>query len=153
MHIRQLHPLFAGEVSGVDIAKTPSHETVAAIVRAMDEYAVPSSSATRPMTQDQQIAWASSFGQLDIGLNKLSKTKSRLDYPELLDISNVLREGDIAPAGHKRLAGGKQWLLSWHSSSFQAVPEQVFDAIRGDPAPTQRDGRRRDRIRRHARRP
>ncbi|HEX5318696.1 MAG TPA: TauD/TfdA family dioxygenase [Stellaceae bacterium] len=121
MEIRPLHPLFAGEVSGVDIAKPPSPETVAAIDRAMNEYAV-LVFRRQPMTQDQQIAWASSFGRLDIGLNKLSKTKSRLDYPELLDISNVLREGDIAPAGHKRLAGGLANQL-WHSdSSFQAVP-------------------------------
>lgn len=121
MEIRPLHPLFAGEVRGVDIAKPPSPETVAAIDRAMNEYAV-LVFRRQPMTQDQQIAWASSFGRLDIGLNKLSKTKSRLDYPELLDISNVLREGDIAPAGHRRLAGGLANQL-WHSdSSFQAVP-------------------------------
>src|SRR6185312_11627912 len=106
---------------GVDIAKPPSPETVAAIDRAMNEYAV-LVFRRQPMTQDQQIAWASSFGRLDVGLNKLSKTKSRLDYPELLDISNVLREGDIAPAGHRRLAGGLANQL-WHSdSSFQAVP-------------------------------
>src|SRR5262249_2380502 len=119
--VRPLHPLFVGEVSGIDIAETPSAELVAAIDRAMDEHAV-LVFRRQPLTQDQQIAWGSAFGQLDIGLTKLSQTKSRLDYPELIDISNVTREGGIAPAGHKRIAGALANQL-WHSdSSFQAVP-------------------------------
>jgi len=76
----------------------------------------------QPLSQDEQIAFASAFGQLDIGLTKLSKSRSRLDYPELIDISNVTRDGDIAPSGHKRIAGALANQL-WHSdSSFQAVP-------------------------------
>jgi alpha-ketoglutarate-dependent 2,4-dichlorophenoxyacetate dioxygenase len=121
MQIRQLHPLFAGEVSGVDIRRPPPPETVAAIDRAMDQYAVLVFRG-QPLTQDEQIAWSSAFGELDIGLAKLSKTKGRLDYPELIDISNVTREGSIAPSGDKRIAGALANQL-WHSdSSFQYVP-------------------------------
>jgi alpha-ketoglutarate-dependent 2,4-dichlorophenoxyacetate dioxygenase len=121
MHIRQLHPLFVGEVSGVDITKVPSCDTVAEIDRAMERYGVLVFRG-QPLSQDEQIAFASAFGQLDIGLTKLSTSKSRLDYLELIDISNVTREGDIAPSGHKRIAGALANQL-WHSdSSFQAVP-------------------------------
>ena len=38
--IRQIHPVFAGEVSGVDITKPVSPEDVAAIEAGMDKYAV-----------------------------------------------------------------------------------------------------------------
>jgi alpha-ketoglutarate-dependent taurine dioxygenase len=38
--IRQIHPVFVGEVSGVDIAKPLSREDVAAIEAGMDRYAV-----------------------------------------------------------------------------------------------------------------
>jgi alpha-ketoglutarate-dependent 2,4-dichlorophenoxyacetate dioxygenase len=121
MQIHPLHPLFAGEVSGVDIRKPPSAETVTAIDRAMDRYAVLVFRG-QPLSQDEQIAFASAFGELDIGLAKLSKTKGRLDYPELIDISNVTREGGIAPSGDKRIAGALANQL-WHSdSSFQYVP-------------------------------
>src|SRR6185312_6477670 len=121
MQIRELHPLFAGEVSGVDIRRPPDAETVAAIDRAMDQYAVLVFRG-QPLSQDEQIAFSSAFGELDIGLAKLSKTKGRLDYPELIDISNVTREGEIAPAGDKRIAGMLANQL-WHSdSSFQYVP-------------------------------
>ena len=121
MQIRQLHPLFAGEVSGIDIRRPANPQTVAAIDRAMDEYAV-LVFRSQPLDQDEQIAFASSFGELDIGLAKLSKVKGRLDYPELIDISNVARDGSIAPSGDKRIAGMVANQL-WHSdSSFQYVP-------------------------------
>jgi alpha-ketoglutarate-dependent 2,4-dichlorophenoxyacetate dioxygenase len=119
--IRQLHPLFAGEVSGVDIRRPPSHALVAEIDAAMDKYAVLVFRG-QPLSQDEQIAWSSSFGELDIGLAKLSKVKGRLDYAELIDISNVARDGSIAPSGDKRIAGALANQL-WHSdSSFQHVP-------------------------------
>jgi alpha-ketoglutarate-dependent 2,4-dichlorophenoxyacetate dioxygenase len=121
MQIRQLHPLFVGEVSGLDIRQPPSAETVAAIDAAMDKYAVLVFHG-QPLSQDEQIAWSSAFGNLDIGLAKLSKAKGRLDYPELIDISNVARDGSIAPSGDKRIAGALANQL-WHSdSSFQYVP-------------------------------
>jgi alpha-ketoglutarate-dependent 2,4-dichlorophenoxyacetate dioxygenase len=121
MQIRQIHPLFVGEVAGVDLRRAPSAETVAQIDRAMDQYAVLVFRG-QPLTQDEQIAFSSAFGHLDIGLAKLSKTKGRLDYPELIDISNVMRDGAIAPSGDKRIAGALANQL-WHSdSSFQYVP-------------------------------
>ncbi len=121
LDIVKLHPLFAGEVRGVDLRRRPEPALVAAIDRAMDEYAVLVFRG-QPLSQDEQIQWSSAFGTLDIGLSKLSKTKGRLDYPELIDISNVARDGSIAPSGDKRIAGALANQL-WHSdSSFQAVP-------------------------------
>ncbi len=121
LDIRPLHPLFAGEVGGVDLRRAPGPDLVAAIDRAMDQYAVLVFRG-QPLSQDEQIAFASAFGALDIGLAKLSKSRSRLDYPELIDISNVARDGSIAPSGDKRIAGALANQL-WHSdSSFQAVP-------------------------------
>ena len=121
MQIKQIHPLFAGEVSGVDLRRAPDAETVAAIDRAMDQYAVLVFRG-QPLSQDEQIAFSSAFGDLDIGLAKLSKAKGRLDYQELIDISNVARDGSIAPSGDKRTAGALANQL-WHSdSSFQFVP-------------------------------
>jgi alpha-ketoglutarate-dependent 2,4-dichlorophenoxyacetate dioxygenase len=121
LDIRPLHPLFAAEAGGVDLRQAPSEALVAAIDRAMNQYAVLVFRGQK-LTQDEQIAFSSAFGTLDIGLAKLSKTKGRLDYPELIDISNVARDGSIAPSGDKRIAGALANQL-WHSdSSFQAVP-------------------------------
>jgi len=40
LSIRQIHPVFVGEVSGVDIARPLSAEEVAAIEAGMDRFAV-----------------------------------------------------------------------------------------------------------------
>jgi alpha-ketoglutarate-dependent 2,4-dichlorophenoxyacetate dioxygenase len=119
--IRQLHPLFAGEVSGIDIRQPLDTAQVAELDAAMDRYAVLVFRG-QPLDQDQQIAFARSFGSLDSGLTKITRAKSRFKYGELLDISNVTETGEIAPPGHRRLASALANQL-WHSdSSFQAVP-------------------------------
>jgi alpha-ketoglutarate-dependent 2,4-dichlorophenoxyacetate dioxygenase len=119
--IRQLHPLFVGEVSGVDIRQPLDASAVAAIDAGMDHHGVLVFRG-QPLDQDQQIAFARSFGSLDSGLTKITRAKSRFNYGELLDISNVTETGEIAPPGHRRLASALANQL-WHSdSSFQAVP-------------------------------
>jgi alpha-ketoglutarate-dependent 2,4-dichlorophenoxyacetate dioxygenase len=119
--IRQLHPLFAGEVSGIDIRRPLAAEQVAELDAAMDRYGVLVFRG-QPLDQDQQIAFARSFGSLDSGLTKITRAKSRFKHGELLDISNVTETGEIAPAGHRRLASALANQL-WHSdSSFQAIP-------------------------------
>jgi alpha-ketoglutarate-dependent 2,4-dichlorophenoxyacetate dioxygenase len=119
--IRQIHPLFVGEVSGVDLRRPPNAETVAAVDKAMDEYAVLVFRG-QEMSEDEQITFASAFGSLDTGLTKITKGPSRFKHKTTMDISNVMLDGSIAPAGHKKLAGALANQL-WHSdSSFQYVP-------------------------------
>jgi alpha-ketoglutarate-dependent 2,4-dichlorophenoxyacetate dioxygenase len=121
MTIRDLHPLFAGEVAGIDIRRPLSGSQIAALDAAMDRYAVLVFRG-QPLDQDRQIAFARSFGSLDSGLTKVTRAKSRFKYDELLDISNVTETGEVAPPGHRRLASALANQL-WHSdSSFQAVP-------------------------------
>jgi alpha-ketoglutarate-dependent 2,4-dichlorophenoxyacetate dioxygenase len=121
MQITQIHPLFVGEVSGVDIRLPPTPQTVAAIDEAMARYAVLVFRG-QPMSEDQQIAWSCGFGTLDTGLTKITKAQSRYKHNTTMDISNVMLDGSLAPAGHKKLAGALANQL-WHSdSSFQYVP-------------------------------
>ncbi|HWB50680.1 MAG TPA: TauD/TfdA family dioxygenase [Stellaceae bacterium] len=121
MQIRQIHPLFVGEVSGVDIRRRPDDETVAALDAAMERYAVLVFRG-QEMSPEEQIQWSGAFGELDAGLNKIARAQHRLPAPELIDISNVTAAGEIAAAGSKKLASALANQL-WHSdSSFQHVP-------------------------------
>jgi alpha-ketoglutarate-dependent 2,4-dichlorophenoxyacetate dioxygenase len=121
LDIRQIHPLFAGEGGGFDVRRPPSRELVAAIDRAMDEYAVLVFRG-QPMSEDEQIAFAGAFGSLDTGLTKIAYGPTRYKHKTTMDISNVMLDGSIAPSGHKKLAGALANQL-WHSdSSFQYVP-------------------------------
>ena len=121
MKIRQIHPLFVGEVSGIDLRQAPTPETVAAIDKAMDRYAVLVFRG-QSMSEDEQIAFAAAFGSLDTGLTKIAYGKSRYRHKTTMDISNVMLDGSLAPPGHKKLASALANQL-WHSdSSFQYVP-------------------------------
>jgi len=55
--IRKLHPLFAGEVTGVDLTRPLSGDQALAIEAAMDEYAV-LVFPRQDITDEQQLAFA-----------------------------------------------------------------------------------------------
>ena len=116
----KLHPLtpFAAQVSGIDLALSPSQEQTRAIEAAMDQHGV-LVFRNQSLDQHQQIAFAKSLGPLDVGLRKIRSGAHRFDYNELADISNVLVDGEIAERAHAKIVGNVANQL-WHSdSSFQ----------------------------------
>ena len=66
--IRQLHPHFFGEVSGVDLRKPLTPQEAADIEAGMDKYAV-LLFRNQDITDEQQLAFALNFGGLDIVVN------------------------------------------------------------------------------------
>ena len=63
--IKQIHPVFAGEVSGVDLTRPLSREEAAAIEAGMDRYGVLVFRGQN-VTDAQQIAFTRNFGELEI---------------------------------------------------------------------------------------
>src|SRR5713226_7182717 len=62
--VRQIHPVFVGEVSGIDTATPLSREDVAAIEAGMDRYAV-LVFPDQEITDEQQMAFSVNFGALE----------------------------------------------------------------------------------------
>ena len=62
--INVLHPVFAGEVTGVDLTKPISREEAAAIEAGMDRYGVLVFRG-QAITDEQQIAFTRNFGELE----------------------------------------------------------------------------------------
>src|SRR5262245_56738277 len=62
--IRQIHPVFVGEVSGVDITQPLTREEVAALEAGMDRYAV-LVFHDQKLTDEQQMAFSRNFGALE----------------------------------------------------------------------------------------
>src|SRR5438270_9984755 len=119
--IRQIHPLFAGEVSGVDL-RTPPRADVQAIEAGMDRYAV-LVFHDQNITDEQQIAFSRNFGEIEnsAGGNVTKPDEKRL-HPLMNDVSN-LGEDDrpLARDDRRRLFNLGNQL--WHSdSSFRATP-------------------------------
>src|SRR5262245_16112500 len=118
--LEPLHPLFAAQVSGVDLRRPLEAATVADIDAAMDRYAV-LVFRDQPLSEEEQIALAKHFGPLDAGLRKATGAATRFQYEELIDIGNVRLDGEVAESGDQKLIGVLANQL-WHSDrSFQDI--------------------------------
>ncbi|MBV9018476.1 MAG: TauD/TfdA family dioxygenase [Alphaproteobacteria bacterium] len=120
--IRQIHPVFVGEVSGVDLTRPLSRDEAAAIEAGMNRYAV-LVFHDQNITDEQQIAFSRNFGEIEnsAGGNVTKADQKRLD-PLMNDVSNLGEDNrPLARGDRRRLFNLGNQL--WHSdSSFRAIP-------------------------------
>jgi alpha-ketoglutarate-dependent 2,4-dichlorophenoxyacetate dioxygenase len=120
--IGQLHPVFVGEVSGVDLRRKLTHDEVAALEAGMDRYAVLVFQG-QDITDEQQIAFSRNFGEIEnsYGGNVTRPGQKRLN-PLMNDVSNLGEDNrPLARDDRRRLFNLGNQL--WHSdSSFRAIP-------------------------------
>src|ERR1700704_769132 len=62
--IRPLHPVFVGEIAGIDCRRPLNHDEVAAIEAGMDRYAV-LVIREQFITDEEQLAFTRHFGELE----------------------------------------------------------------------------------------
>ncbi len=120
--IRQIHPVFAGEVSGADLTKPLSPQDVAAIEAGMDRYAV-LVFRDQKIDDDQQMAFTVNFGGIENaqGGNITKAHEFRLKQG-MVDVSNLDRDGKPLGRDDRRRMFNLGNRL-WHSdSSFRVIP-------------------------------
>jgi alpha-ketoglutarate-dependent 2,4-dichlorophenoxyacetate dioxygenase len=120
--IRQVHPVFIGEVSGADLRQPLSKADVAAIEAGMDRYAV-LIFRDQNITDDQQMAFTQNFGEIENakGGNITKDDEYRLKKG-MVDVSNLDKDGKPLPRDDRRRMFNLGNRL-WHSdSSFRAKP-------------------------------
>jgi alpha-ketoglutarate-dependent 2,4-dichlorophenoxyacetate dioxygenase len=127
LQLKPLHPLFAAEASGIDITRPLSDSEVRQINAAMNRYAVLVWRG-QPLSGQQQIDFAKSFGPLDLGLKKVFKRPERLEDERLIDISNVDAQGNVARRDSpKNLSNFANQL--WHSDSSFQNPRAAYSML------------------------
>ena len=121
IEIRQLHPLFVGEVSGMDLSRPLGGAGVEALWEAIDRYAVRVFHGQR--LSDQQLRdFAGKFGKLEIGRSAAEGGKRRLPLPEIGDISNLDEEGRLRARDDRRRLDSLGNRI-WHTdASYMPVP-------------------------------
>ena len=120
--IRQIHPAYVGEVSGVDITRPLARDEVAAIEAGMDRYAV-LVFHDQKLTDEQQMAFSRNFGALeDARGGNIGKPEDRRLEVGMNDVSNLGKDGrPMDRESRQRLFNLGNML--WHSdSSFRPVP-------------------------------
>jgi alpha-ketoglutarate-dependent 2,4-dichlorophenoxyacetate dioxygenase len=122
LSIRQIHPVFVGEVSGVDISKPLSAEEVAAIEAGMARYAV-LVFHDQTITDEQQMAFSQNFGVLeDARGGNITKPQDKRLQVGMNDVSNLGKDGRPLARDSRERAFNIGNML-WHSdSSFRPVP-------------------------------
>jgi alpha-ketoglutarate-dependent 2,4-dichlorophenoxyacetate dioxygenase len=121
--IRPLHPVFVGEVAGVDCRHPLRPGEAAAIEAGMDRYAV-LVFHDQQFTDDEQLAFTRHFGELEAYSTPghLRRREEQRLGPGIADFSNHDKDGNIMAADHR------VWFFKladrlWHSdSSFRPVP-------------------------------
>ena len=127
--IKQIHPVFAGEVSGVDLTRPLSREEAVAVEEGMNSYGV-LVFRDQNITDEQQIAFTKNFGDLEVKAkpgNIRKASDSRLGVG-MGDLSNLTKDGKIIAADDR------QWFFKlgdrlWHSDSSYAVIPAKFSAL------------------------
>ena len=120
--IRQIHPVFVGEVSGVDLTRPLAPDEVAAVEAGMDRYAV-LVFHDQKITDEQQMAFSKNFGPLeDARGGNITKPEDKRLATGMNDVSNLGRDGQpLARESRVRLFNLGNML--WHSdSSFRPIP-------------------------------
>ena len=121
--IRPLHPVFVGEVAGIDCRRPLDPSQVAAIEAGMDRYAV-LVFREQFLADDEQLAFTRHFGELE-GYRTPGHIRRRDEQrlgPGMADFSNLDKTGNIIAADDR------VWFFKladrlWHSdSSFRPVP-------------------------------
>jgi alpha-ketoglutarate-dependent 2,4-dichlorophenoxyacetate dioxygenase len=119
--VQPLHPVFVGQVTGVDLREPLDQPSVAAIEHAINQHGVLVFPG-QVITDEQQMAFSRRFGDLETTV-KLYRTDyvPRLD-PHVSDVSNLNHRNQIR-AKDDRLRLNALGNRLWHSdSSFKRVP-------------------------------
>jgi alpha-ketoglutarate-dependent 2,4-dichlorophenoxyacetate dioxygenase len=116
--VRQLHPLFVGEIRGVDLG-SPGEDLRRIVQQAMDTYAV----CVIPgqfIDDAQQVAFSRLFGPLETAPGTRG-SKIRSEHPEIWNVTNLDRNGGF----QRETDASRQYRLGnqlWHTdSSFRQV--------------------------------
>ncbi|MFL5267751.1 MAG: TauD/TfdA dioxygenase family protein [Stellaceae bacterium] len=121
MHVRQSHPLFVGEVTGIDLAQPMSSAMVRDVWEAIDRYAVLVFHDQR-LSDEQLRDFAGKFGKLEIGRSAAEGGSRRLALPEIGDISNLDEEGRLRGRNDRRRLDSLGNRI-WHTdASYMPVP-------------------------------
>ena len=121
IEIHQFHPLFVGEICGMDLGRPLDAASARALWEAIDRYAVLVFHDQR-LNDEQLRDFAGKFGKLEIGRSAAEGGKRRLALPEIGDISNLDEEGRLRARDDRRRLDSLGNRI-WHTdASYMPVP-------------------------------
>ena len=133
LSVTPLHPLFAAELVGADLAAPMSAALKEAVQSGMDTYGVLVVRDASPSDEDH-IRFSRAFGPLELPPSLGRTGPRRRIRPELFDSSNLDENDEIIPYGSERRKLAKGAELFHTDSSFNALPT-TWSLLRGHIVP------------------
>lgn len=131
MEIRQVHPLFAAEITGVDLMQQHDAPFYDEIRDALGKYGVIIIKDQAHLDDDGQIAFSKNFGKLQTSITiHREDTARRMKRDELTDLSNVNADGSRIAADDTRRQLQKPAKL-WHSDNSFRSPPGLYTLLHG----------------------
>jgi len=131
---RNLHPVFVGEASPIELRAVRDEATLAQIRAGMDKYAV-LVFRDQPFTDAEHLAFAQRLdGQLHEGTGSRVITKNRFGNEALSDISNLDKDGEIMQSDDRR----RQYSLGnrlWHTDASFREPAGRYSMLHAKVVP------------------
>jgi alpha-ketoglutarate-dependent 2,4-dichlorophenoxyacetate dioxygenase len=122
--VNRLHPLFVGEVEGVDLTQPVPSDQFAEIEAAFHEHAI-LVFRNQPVTDEQQVAFSALFGPVFKVTNYHRANAKRRLRDDMSDISNIDHEGRLLDANDERRLHNLANQL-WHTdNSFKHIPARA----------------------------
>ncbi len=131
---RNLHPVFVGEASPIELRAVHDEEILAEIRAGMDKYAV-LVFRDQPFEDAEQLAFAQRLdGKLHEGTGSRVIAKNRFGNEALSDISNVDAEGELMKADDRR----RHYTLGnrlWHTDASFKDPAGRYSMLHARVVP------------------
>ncbi|MFN0072402.1 MAG: TauD/TfdA dioxygenase family protein [Chloroflexota bacterium] len=133
----QLHPLFVGEASPIDLCTVRDSETLAAIRAGMDRYGV-LVFHDQTFNDAEQLDFAARFdGPLLANSGASAVSRSRFDNDALTDISNLDEDGELLRSDDRR----RMYRLGnrlWHTDASFQDPAGRYSMLHAREVPSVR---------------
>ena len=131
MELKQLHPLFAAELTGADVSDPTNIELIDVVEEAMRENGVLCIRGQGHIDDEQHLAFARAFGPLELPNRMPSPTgKPRRIAYGLYSASNLDENGEIIDPNSAKAKFGKGNELFHADSSFNDMPSK-WSILRG----------------------
>jgi alpha-ketoglutarate-dependent 2,4-dichlorophenoxyacetate dioxygenase len=141
MDINPLHPLFAAEVTGLDLTAPAATLPAAKLKHTIDQYGVVVFRNERPPSDEQHVAFSRLFGPVEVGpMFKIQDdVKKRIDNPALVDVGNLDPDGNIMKPDNRRMLFRKGDRL-WHADMSFHHNRATYSLLLGHEIPPEGAG-------------
>ena len=135
-----LHPIFAAEITGLDFSSGAGALPQRDLKTAIDQYGVVVYRNSKPLTDDQHVAFSALFGPVEVGpMFKIQGDKKRIDNPALVDVGNLDADGNIMKPDNRRMLFRKGDRL-WHADMSFHPNRATYSLLLGHEIPPEGAG-------------